>query len=435
MGMRSLIKLIKKTYAMAEPHESKAVLSNAALLSALQVTTYLLPIIILPYLFRVIGPEKFGLISFAQAFIQYFMILTDYGFNVSATKEISLCHDEHDKVCDVFSSVMTVKLVLAFLGLLTLGAIVYFIPKFRNDWMVYVFSIGVVAGNTLFPHWFFQGVERMKYISYLNIMGEFVYAFFIFFFVQAPQDYLMIPLVTSAVFLMTGLIGQYVVFRKFGVSFKLQGYKSILRRLKAGRDVFISIVAINAYTTTRIFAVGLLTNNTLTGFYSIAEKIANIVQAFPLYSFSQAIFPRLSKIYHKNKPRAFNMMEHIQLITLNISLICLPIIFFFASVIMKAVCGGNYPQAVLSLRLLLVAVFFISANAFRVQFLLVCGQTRTYSHIHVTMAILGLPLIILFINSFSFVGAALATIFIEAGIFTMTYFAVADVRDRPLREA
>ncbi len=88
--MQSLIKLIKKTYKMVEPQARKVVMKNVASLSTLQAITYLLPIIILPYLFRVIGPEKFGLIAFAQAFVQYFMILTDYGFNISATKEISL---------------------------------------------------------------------------------------------------------------------------------------------------------------------------------------------------------------------------------------------------------------------------------------------------------------------------------------------------------
>ena len=422
--MRSLIKLIEKTYRMADPLEGKTVLHNAALLSGLQTVTYLLPIVILPYLFQIIGPERFGLISFAQAFVQYFVILTDYGFNITATKEISLCQNEHVQVCKVFSSVMTVKIILAILSLLILGAIVHFVPKFQNDWMVYMFSFGVVAGNTLFPVWFFQGTEKMKYIAQLNIIGEFAYAAFIFIFIKGPQDYLMVPVISSSVFLTTGLLGQYIVFRTFKMSFKLPGYKNLRQQLDAGWNLFVSIVAINAYTTTRVFAVGLLTNNTLTGLYSIAERIANVVQTFPLSSFTQAIFPRLSKMFQKNKIKAFAMMRQIQLITINIALICLPLIFLAAPLIVRVVCGGDYPQAALSLRLLIVSIFFISANAFRVQFLLVCGKTHTYSKIHVGMAIIGLPLIIIFIDLFSYVGAALATVAIEAGIFSLTYVAI-----------
>lgn len=422
--MPSLIKLIKKTYKMVRPHERRVILKNIASLSVLQAVTYVLPVVILPYLFRVLGPEKFGLIAFAQAFTQYFIILTDYGFSISATKEISLCRDEHAKVCSAFSSVMIVKIVLAALSLLILGAIVYFVPKFRSDWPVYVLSFGAVAGSTIFPIWFFQGTEKMKHIADLNILGGIVFASFILFFVRGPQDYLMVPLANSSVFLMTGLLGQYIVFRKFRVSFKFEGYHTVRQQLAAGWDIFISIAAINAYTTTRVFILGILTNNTITGFYSIAERIANACQTFPLTSFTQAIFPRLSKIFHKNKAKAVKMMRRIQQITINISIICLPAFFIFAHPIVKAACGQEYPETILALRLLLISVLFVNSNAFRVQFLLVCGKTHIYSRIHVLMAIIGLPLIFLLTHYFSYAGAALATIAIEAGIFTITYFTV-----------
>lgn len=422
--MQSIFKLIRKTYNMAQPHERKAVLSNVAFLSALQTITYILPIFIIPYLFRVIGPEKFGLIAFAQAFVQYFMIITDYGFNISATKEISLCRNEHSKVCNIFSSVMTVKMGLAFLSLIILATIVYFIPKFRGDWPVYALSFGAVLGNTLFPNWFFQGTEKMEYIANLNIAGGIIYALLIFIFVKAPQDFLIVPLISSCVFLATGILGQYTVFRRFKVQFSLTEYKNIKQQLRAGWDIFISIAAINAYTTTRIFAIGILTNNTVTGFYSIAEKISGLFQTFPLTSFSQAVFPRLSKIFHRNKKRALEIMQRLQQISVAVSLIFLPLAFIFAHFIVRIVCAGDYLETVLSLRLLLISVFFISANAFRVQFLLVCGKTHIYSRIHVVMAMIGLPLIFLLISSFSYVGAAVATVTIEAGIFCITYLTV-----------
>lgn len=422
--MASLIKLIKKTYRMASPGERKLVMKNVAFLSVLQAITYILPVIVIPYLFRAIGAEKFGLVCFAQAFVQYFMILTDYGFSISATKEISLCRGEKAKVCSVFSSVMTVKLGLAAASLIVLSTIVYFIPKLRNDWLLFVISFGAVLGNTLFPVWFFQGTEKMKHIAELNIIGGIFFALSIFLLVKTPQDYLMVPLINSCVFLITGLLGLYIVFRRFGVSFKFQGYKNIRQQLKAGWDIFVSVVAINTYTTTRIFTVGLLTNNTITGFYSIAEKIANFIQTFPLASFSQAIFPRLSKIFHKDKAKAVKIMQRIQHITTTVSLICLPIIFIFAHLIVSMICGGDYRETVLSLRLLVVSVFFISSNAFRVQFLLVCGKTHIYSRIHVIMALVGLPLIFLLIYAFSYTGAAIATIIIEAGIFIITYITV-----------
>lgn len=422
--MHNLIRQIRKTYQMAHHHERRVVLRNFASLSTLQAIIYILPVIILPYLFRVIGPAKFGLIAFAQAFIQYFMILTDYGFSVSATKEISIHRHRHHKVSEIFSSVMMVKLALAFISLVILGCAVYFIPKFRQDWLVYLLSFGAVLGYTIFPVWLFQGTEKMKHIADLNIVGGIVSAILIFVFVKGPEDFLLVPLIISSILIITGIWAQYIAFSQLGVSFRFPGYKSVRAQIAAGWDIFISNVAINAYTTTRIFALGLLTNNTITGYYSIAEKAAGLCQTFPLASFSLALFPRLSKVYHKSKARAYEFMRRIQMITINISLLCLPLIFIFAEKIIRFVFGGHYPAAVLSLRILLVGVFLVASNAFRVQFLLVCGKTNLYSRIHVGAAMVGLPLIFLLTSAFSYTGAAIAAVLIEAGIFAVTYITV-----------
>ena len=401
------------------PKEKKIILENFASLTTLQSINYVLPLIVLPYLVRTIGPEKFGLIAFAQAFIQYFMILTDYGFSLSATRKISLCTGQKD-TCAIFSSVMTVKFILAGASFLILMIIINFVPKFKHDWLLYVFSFGAVIGNTLFPVWFFQGQEKMRYISIINIAGGLIYAGFIFLFIRSPRDYLLVPLFNSLFFLGTGIMGLRVAFKKFNLEFVIQSYSDIKEELKTSWNIFTSVVAINAYTTTRIFAVGLLTNNILTGYYSIAERIAGVVQTFPLASLSQAVYPRISKIFSRSKKRALGLMHKAQHSTTLTCLICVPVIFFISPLIIRFACGVQYPEVIISLKLLLISIFFTSANAFKVQFLLVCGRADIYSRIHIRAALLGLPLIFIFIHYFSYLGAAVATITIEAIIFIST---------------
>ncbi|MCX5703794.1 MAG: oligosaccharide flippase family protein, partial [Candidatus Omnitrophica bacterium] len=393
---------------------------NFSSLSTLQGLNYLLPILILPYLIRVIGPEKFGLIAFAQAFVQYFMILTDYGFSVSATRGIALCRSDKQKMCSIFSSVITVKCILSALSFIIFIIIVAAVPKFRGDWPVYLLSFGVVIGNTLFPVWFFLGKEKMIYIAGINIAGGILYIIAIFMFVAGPADYLYVPLITSLFSIFTGISGLYIAFRKFGLEFVSQSYEDIRSELKAGWNIFISIVSINAYTTTRIFAVGLLTNNTITGYYSIAERIANFIQTFPLDSLSQAIYPRLNKIFAKNKKRAARLMHKIQTSVILTYLILIPALLLITPFIVRIICGTLYAQVNITLRLLLVSVFFVSANAFRVQFLLISDRADLYSKLHIIAALIGLPLIFLLTLSFSYVGTALSTTVIEAGIIIAT---------------
>ncbi|MCG2714014.1 MAG: flippase [Candidatus Omnitrophica bacterium] len=400
--------------------EKKIVFQNFISLSTLQGINYILPLIVLPYLIRVIGIEKFGLIAFAQALVQYFMILTDYGFSLSATRKISLCADSDKKISAIFSSVMTVKLIFALISFLLLCVILALIPKFRDDWLVYILSFGAVIGNTLFPIWFFQGKEKMSYITKVNVFSGIIYAICIFIFINSPKDYLLVPLLNSLLFIIAGILGLYIAFRRFELKFILQKYTDIQKELKTGWDIFISVVSVNAYTTTRVFAVGLLTNNVFTGYYSLAERIANVIQSFPMDSFSQAVFPRISKVFAKNKQRAMAIMYRIQdNITLGF-VISLPIAYFLSPWIILFACGYQYQEVIFTLRLLLGAVFFVGANVFKVQFLLVCGKPDLYAKIHIFAAIIGLPLIFLLIIKFSFLGAAIATVLIEAGVFICT---------------
>jgi polysaccharide transporter, PST family len=400
----------------------KAVFKNFKSLFTLQSVNYLLPLLILPYLIRTLGPERFGLIAFAQALIQYFMILTDYGFNLTATRKISLCADSRKKTCEIFSSVMTVKMLLAGASFLILLVLVNYIPRFRNDAQIYLLSFGAVLGNTLFPVWLFQGKEKMLYITRINVIGGLLYAFGILLCVRNPGHYLRVPILNSLFFLLTGVWGLLVAFRKFDLEFIFQSFGDIQEEVKAGWNVFLSIVSINAYTATRVFAVGLLTNNTLTGFYSLAERIANFIQTFPLDSFSQAAYPRLNKIFLKNKTRAARLMRKAQRIATTGYLITLPLISLNAHHLMRIIAGKDYLEATAVLRVLLLGVLFVGINAFQVQFLLVSGKSDIYSRLHVLAALIGLPLIFLLIRSFSYLGAALSTALIEAGILMATTF-------------
>jgi PST family polysaccharide transporter len=229
----------------------------------------------------------------------------------------------------------------------------------------------------------------------------------------------------------TGIAGLYIAFRKFNLKFSFQRYTDIKQQLKAGWNIFSSSVAINAYTSTRIFAVGLLTTNTLTGYYSIAERIAAIIQSFPLASFSQALFPRLTRIYLHNRKKALKMMHKIQAFTATCFFITLPFAYAAAPWIVSLIAGKPYYETVITLRLLILSIFFIGANAFKVQYLLVCGRTASYATIHIIMAAIGVPIIFILIRYFSYIGAASATILIEGGIFLLTAKHLHDITRHP----
>jgi len=414
------INMLDKIKRLTNTENKRRLLSNFMSLSVLQGANYVLPLITLPYLVRVLGPEKYGLIAFAQAFIQYFNILTDYGFNLSATREISIHRNNAQKVSEIFSSVMIIKLGLLVLSFVIMSILVFSFWKFRQDWLIYYLTFGMVVGQVLFPVWFFQGMERMKYITFLNITAKLIFTIAIFVFIRQASDYIYVPLINLFGYLVAGALALRIVFRGFKIGFKVPSYLSLIHQLKEGWYIFISTIAISGYTSSRLFAVGLFTDNTITGYYAIAEKLMNVVQTFPLASLVQSLYPRLSNIYSESKEHARSLMNRFQNLTTIIYLIGLPIIYFLAPLIIKVVAGYPYPEAILAFRLLLFAIFFTNANAFRVHFLLVSGKYSVYSRIHVIMGIGGFILTFLMTYFFSFIGTVISLIAIEFIILILT---------------
>ena len=394
----------------------KRLTENFLSLSALQAVNYLLPLITLPYLVRVLGPEKFGLVTFAQAFIMYFVILTDYGFNLSATREVSINREKKGRVAEIFSSVMVVKFLLGTLSLLFLILILIFIPKFRDDWLVYVFTSGIILGNILFPVWFFQGMERMKYITILNIVAKVIFTACIFIFIRKTEDYLYVPLINSMGFLVAGGLSLRIVSKNFGIKFILPSFEAIKHQLKEGWHIFISTAAISLYTISNTFILGLFTNNTIVGYYSAAEKIVRAVQGL-LTPVSQTIYPHISKLALESKERALNFIRRLVKIVGGVSFIISLSIFIFANLIVNIILGPQYQQSIIVLRILSFLPFIIFlTNMFGAQLLLPFNIKKLFTLSIIIPSLLHIALLFPIAYFYKEIGVAILVISTETMI-------------------
>jgi len=275
-------------------NELKRLKSNFLALSFLQATNYLLPLITLPYLIQVLGIEYFGLLAFATAVIAYFSILTDYGFNLTATKEISLHREDKNKIIEIYSSVMTIKFILLIMSFLILCTLVFTFQRLAEHWEIYLLSFGSVLGQVLFPIWVFQGMEKMKYITYLNIVSKLIFTIAIFVFVQQQSDVYLVALFFSLGSIIAGILSLYLIKKEFNITFQFQKQETLRFYLIDGWHVFLSRFYVSLYTTTNILLLGLFTNNLAVGYYAVIEKIVLAIGGI-FQPLNQSIYPYLVK--------------------------------------------------------------------------------------------------------------------------------------------
>ncbi|MBU4312582.1 MAG: flippase [Candidatus Omnitrophica bacterium] len=408
--------------------EKKVVVGNFFSLSFLQAADYILPLITLPYLVRVLGPAKFGLVAFAQAFAQYFVILTNYGFHMSATREISINRGDKKEITKIFSSVLLIKLCFLALSFLVLIGLVSSVPKFRNDWLIYLFTFGVVIGNALLPIWFFQGMERMKYITFLNIASKLIFTISIFVFIRKAEDYIYVPLINSLGFLIAGISGLWIVRRSFKIRFSRPDLKSIKHQLKEGWYIFISGVSVSLYTTSNTFILGLFTNNTIVGYYSAGERLIRAVQKL-LSPLSNAVYPYISKLANESREKALGFIGKLTILVGGGSFIVSLGIFVFAAFITNTILGPQYQKSIIVLRILAFLPFLTSLNTmFGTQTMIPFNLKAALSKIFISAGIINIALALVLTPIYKHIGISIAVLFTESFITAIMFFYLREKR-------
>ena len=413
--------MIKKLLQKSKSYDNRRLLYNFMSLSLLQGTNYLLPLITFPYLVRVLGVDKFGLLAFAGATIAYFHILTDYGFNLTATREVSIYRENHTKLEEIFGSVMFIKFILMLVSLILLLILFYSFEMFGKNSEVYVLTFGMVIGQVLFPQWFFQGMEQMKYIAFLNILTKLFFTIAVFFFITTEDDFWKVPLLNSLGQIGVGIIAIYIIKRQFGVRFHMQEFSILKRYLVQGWYVFLSNMAISLYTISTTFILGLFTNNTVVGYYAIAEKIKGVVQGF-LGPASQALYPYISRKIKKDPSAGLRFIKKAVLVIGSASFLLSLLLFISAPKIIHLIAGAEYERSIVVLQIIAFLPFIVSlSNLFGIQTMLNFDRKKAFSRILIAGSVLNVLLSLFLVPKFEEVGSALSVVVVEMGI-TLTMF-------------
>jgi len=382
-----------------------------------QGARYLIPLITIPYLARTLGISSWGSLAFMQAFSLYLCLVVDYGFELSATREIAANKQNKKKMADILVNVLSIKLCLSLVIILVAGLInKYFSNYFVSDSLFWSGIFWALA-NTFNLFWFFQGMERVHLLAGLDVISKLIGIGLIFWLVRSPGDEWIVLTTYGGSSIIVFFISLFLAFNRVGHG--SPSINSSISMLKHGWNTFLIRISSGIYTSSSPFLLGLFVTPEIVGPYSAAEKLARTAKEM-MRPITRTLYPRFSALL-KNDPSQAQLQFRWALFWLSILGTALTfIVFWFSGPFIRLFFGSGYDDAIPILRILsfLILVSTVS-NMLGIQWLLPNRLDKKVTLLYlITLAIFIIATLI-FVPIFDGFGMALSILVAELSLIAM----------------
>jgi PST family polysaccharide transporter len=395
------------------PQDRKVLIKNFTYLSVLKTVATFLPLITLPYILRIIEFEKYGIIIMATALVAYFHSLTDFSFKITGTRDIAIFKHSQLKINLIVSRIIVVKTVFLIVSLLVLTTIIYMYEPFYENRLIYFLSVLSLLGYAFSLEWFFLGMEKMEYVSVIQISVKVIFTILVFVFINVKSDFWIYPLLLSSGVVVSAIIGIIVLITKFKFRFIKPKLGSLITLIKTNTPLFFNQFLPNLYNNTSTFLLGIFTSHDIVGIYGALKKVV---------SFGEGLLNKLSRVYYpflNRKREAFHNYQKLMLTLSGLLVITFallsPLIFNLLNI------QFNYALAVF-LILLIGTIGYAVYDIYGLNYFIIRRQDRLVVNNTLIASVLGLILAFPLIHFFGILGAAVNLSFARWLIGSGLYF-------------
>lgn len=335
--------LFAHTYAEIQV---KTLYKNMVSLGVLQVANYLIPFLVLPIISRVLGPSLFGSISYAQNIVTYLTLLINYGFEYSATRQISIARDDKRKTDAIFWSVIVAKMALLGISFLILAVLPVFMPRVACDPQVYIYTALMNIGIVFFPTWYLQGMQQMDKMAWANFFTKLLGAVLVLYFVREASAYRLYPLLMSLAGIVIGVGAMVYVIRHFGISRPSLTRETMREVMQAGAPIFLNNLFIAFYTTANMTILGFYVADDVIGYFSGAQRLIQALNMVVVLPVSMAAYPEISRRFAASKQEGVRMLKRVLVWAGGAAAVVSVLTCLCAPLIIRIMYGTGFTQSV-----------------------------------------------------------------------------------------
>lgn len=275
-------------------NKEKTLIVNIFDLFVIQGLNYLLPFIALPFLFRTLGATVYGVVATSYSFYMFCNIIIDFGYNLYATREISMHIDSKEEIDKIVSTTLASKVIITILCLLGASVIIQTIPNYREYNYVFYLMMGIPIANCFFPIWYFQGVEKMGYMTLTTTLAKILSFIPMFILVRSENDVSLVAILYSLGYILSSIVSIVLLRIRFKVRFVRTTIKAIWNSLKNSAPFFLSRISASLYSLGNTLVLSATCGTQMAGFYDVAQKL---IEAFNglIAPITQALYPYMIK--------------------------------------------------------------------------------------------------------------------------------------------
>lgn len=388
-----------------------------------QIFIFIVPIIVTPYISRVLGVDNIGIYSYSYSIISYFMLATLLGINNYGSRNIAKLSKQKEEMSEEFCSIYYLQLIIGLIMLVIYNFICIFFIK--DNKIIFILQNIFLISSVFDINWFYFGIEKFKITISRNIIIKLFSIILVFVFVKKSTDLWKYTLIMSVSTLISQLylwlfIGKYIKFKKITL-------RRIFLNLKPCLVLFIPVIAYSIYRIMDKTMLGAISGTTELGYYENAEKIINIPISF-VTALGTVMLPHMSKIDSNNKEMINkNIIESFKLCFAFV----IPMIFGLLAISSDFAIlffGQEFSACGNIIRILLPTVLFSSiANVIRTNYLIPQNLNKIYVSSTILGAILNFIFNAILIPLFGYYGACIGTIIAE---FSVMFYQIIKVKEK-----
>ena len=340
----------------------RQVIENFFSLSVLNAVNIVLQLITLPYILGVVGKANYGIYAYVFMVIQYIILFSTYGFNFSATKQISQLRDDNSAVTRIYNAVIGCKTVIALVLVLAVVACSRWVFEESIGFEMFLLGTGMILGDIMNPVWLFQGMEKMKYMTLVNSTSKILFTVLVFFVVRSVDDFYLLILLNSCGYLLAGILSLVLARKQFKVRIALPGVRDMIAQFKDGGAMFGSTFGMNLYRNAHVLILKHLASNEAVGLFSAAEKVIHGFQSV-IQPAAQALFPHVSlRFKGRSVKENVALMKKVMLPFVGFAFVAALFVYIFAPWISDVLCGTEFRECIPLIRIMSLVIIFGEVN-------------------------------------------------------------------------